>query len=237
MALAKADASDFVPEPIKAGHVAGWSADLLKRTQRLCDMLGAARATLNEADRALADRLLERSETLPALVSTLLPSDLDGLNLRQHGDFRLGQILIVKDDICIIDFDGNTNFSLAERRRKWPAARDVAGLVYSIDLAVSAALSRALRGAADEQGRLGRSLRDWRERATATFLTAYREALTDQRLWPKDPHSADSLLKFFLLDKAFHEVEYELSHRPEGLNASLAGLLRILSNGESEAHA
>ena len=59
-------------------------------------------------------------------------------------------------------------------------------------------------------------------------------AMTDRRLWPKDRHSTDGLLRFFLLDKLFDEVEYELSHRPEGLNVPLTGLLRILSNAESE---
>ena len=53
-------------------------------------------------------------------------------------------------------------------------------------------------------------------------------------LRPNDPHPADGLLRFFMLDKAFDEVEYELSHRPEALNAPLTGLLRILCNAESE---
>jgi maltose alpha-D-glucosyltransferase/alpha-amylase len=166
-----------------------------------------------------------------------LPSDIGGLNIRHHGDFRLGQTLIVKDDIFIIDFDGDPRRPLAEKRRKLPAARDVAGLVRSIELAATAALNRALAVAADEQGRIATALGEWRERATATFLTAYREAMTDRRLWPEDPRLAEGLLRFFRLDHVFDEVEHELSHRPEGLNASLTALLRILSNIKSEAHA
>jgi maltose alpha-D-glucosyltransferase/alpha-amylase len=162
---------------------------------------------------------------------------MGGLNIRHHGDFRLGQTLIVKDDIFIIDFDGDPREPLADKRRKLPAARDVAGLIHSIDLSVNAVLSRALTGAPDEQGRLTAALDEWRERATATFLSAYRDAMADRRLWPEDRQSAEGLLRFFLLDQAFDEVEYELSHRPEGLHAPLTGLLRILSSTESEAHA
>ena len=41
--------------------------------------------------------------------------------------------------------------------------------------------------------------------------------MTDQRLWPADPDAAEQLLNFFLLEKAFYEIEYELSHRPDWL--------------------
>ena len=63
-------------------------------------------------------------------------------------------MLIVKDDIFIIDFEGEPRRSLAERRRKAPAARDVAGLIRSIDYSATAALERALKVAPDEHGKL-----------------------------------------------------------------------------------
>jgi maltose alpha-D-glucosyltransferase/alpha-amylase len=40
------------------------------------------------------------------------------------------------------------------------------------------------------------------------------------------------LLDFFLLEKAFYEIGYELSHRPEWLRVPLAGILRILAAKE-----
>jgi len=43
------------------------------------------------------------------------------------------------------------------------------------------------------------------------------------------------MLNFFLLEKAFYEIEYELSHRPEWLRVALTGLLRILSPQPFEA--
>jgi len=118
-----------------------------------------------------------------------------------------------------------------------PHQAELAGLIRSIDLSVNAALSRALTGASEEQDRLTAALQEWRERANATFLSAYREAMTDRRLWPEDRKTWEGLLRYFLLDQAFEDVEYELSHRPEGLHAPLTGLLRILSSTKSEAHA
>ena len=43
---------------------------------------------------------------------------------------------------------------------------------------------------------------------------------------------ADRLLDFFLLEKAFYEIEYELAHRPDWLRVPLTGTLRILSRSE-----
>jgi maltose alpha-D-glucosyltransferase/alpha-amylase len=144
-------------------------------------------------------------------------------------------MLIVKDDIFIIDFEGEPRRPLNERRRKAPAARDVAGLIRSIDYSATAALERALRGAPDEQGRLGAALAEWRDRSASAFLAAYREVMANQRLWPAGPKAAEQMLNFFLLEKAFYEIEYELAHRPEWLRVPLMGMLRILSQQPNEA--
>jgi maltose alpha-D-glucosyltransferase/alpha-amylase len=165
----------------------------------------------------------------------LLPADLDGMNIRHHGDFRLGQILIVRDDIMIIDFEGDPRQPLAERRGKAPAARDVAGLLRSIDYSVAVALERALKGAADEQGRLAAALSDWRAKTAAAFVAGYNEIMVGQRLWPADAHAARELLNFFVLEKAFSEVEHELSRRSEWLRVPLSAILRILSEPANEA--
>jgi maltose alpha-D-glucosyltransferase/alpha-amylase len=143
-------------------------------------------------------------------------------------------MLIVKDDIFIIDFEGEPRRSIIERRRKAPAARDVAGLVRSIDYSVTAALDRALKVAPDDQGKLALALADWRDRATATFLAAYREIMAGQPLWPADPEAAERMLNFFLLEKAFYEIEYELAHRPDWLRVPLTGMLRILAQQPHE---
>ena len=155
------------------------------------------------------------------------------MKIRHHGDFHLGQMLTVRDDVFIIDFEGEPRRSVADRRQKAPAARDVAGLIRSIDYSVTAALDRALKSTPDEKGNVSRALDGWREHSVAAFLDAYRRSLnSDPRLWPQSPQEADRLLDFFLLEKAFYEIEYELAHRPDWLRVPLAGTWRILSRWE-----
>ena len=43
------------------------------------------------------------------------------------------------------------------------------------------------------------------------------------------------LLDFFLAEKAYYEIDYELSHRPDWLRVPLAGILRILGEQEKVA--
>jgi maltose alpha-D-glucosyltransferase/alpha-amylase len=165
----------------------------------------------------------------------LLPDTVEAVKIRHHGDFHLGQMLIVKDDVVIIDFEGEPRRSIKERRRKAPAARDVAGLIRSIDYSATAALDRALQSAPDEHGKVARALDNWRERSVATVVAAYRESLVDPRLWPRDPRDADRLLDFFVLEKALYEIEYELAHRPDWLHVPVLGTWRVLSRTEALA--
>ncbi len=227
--------ADFVPEPIRREDVQRWIGDTLARAERVFDTLRQRRDTLKEADRPLVDQLLAQQSGLPNRLKALLPQKIDGLSIRHHGDFHLGQLLVVKDDIFIVDFDGEPRRPIAERRRKAPAARDVASLIRSIDYSTTAALERALKVAHDEHGRLASALSEWRDRAIDAFLAAYREAMVNRRLWPEDTGAAEAMLTFFLLEKACYEIEYELSWRPDWLRLAMTGMLRILSQHSLEA--
>jgi maltose alpha-D-glucosyltransferase/alpha-amylase len=234
-AAASDELPDFAPEPTGPADVQRWVEDAMTRAERVFDALTQRRDTIREADRPLVDHVLAQRATLQDRLEALVPPDIDGQNIRHHGDLHLGQILIVKDDIFIIDFEGEPRRPLAERRRKAPAARDVAGLIRSIDYSATAALDRALKVTPDEQGKLGAALMEWRDRSVATFLAAYRETKTNQGLWPADPQAAERLLNFFLLEKVLYEIEYELAHRPEWLRVPLSGMLRILTQHTNEA--
>jgi maltose alpha-D-glucosyltransferase/alpha-amylase len=199
------------------------------------DHLARRRSDLADTDRQLAEKVLSTRESLASLLHELLPDTLDAVKIRHHGDFHLGQMLIVKDDVFIIDFEGEPRRSIEDRRQKAPAARDVAGLIRSIDYSATGALERALRSAPDDEDKIARALEGWRASAVAAFLAGYRRSLTNLRLWPRSTQAADRLLDFFLLEKAFYEIEYELAHRPDWLRVPLAGTWRILSRSEVAA--
>jgi maltose alpha-D-glucosyltransferase/alpha-amylase len=226
------DLADFAPEPIAPGDVRNWSEGILQRANRVLEELSRRRGDFTESDGDLIESLLSHRDRLPTRLRELLPEKLDALKIRHHGDFHLGQMLVVKDDVFIIDFEGEPRRNIEDRRRKAPAARDVAGLIRSIDYSATAALERALKSAPDEQGKIARALDGWRERSADAFLSAYRQSLHATGLWPSSQQEASRLLDFFLLEKAFYEIEYELAHRPDWLRVPLAGTLQILAHSE-----
>jgi maltose alpha-D-glucosyltransferase / alpha-amylase len=225
----RGDIVGFAPEPITPQDVRIWTEELLRRAKSVLDELARRRLDFPERDRESIDALVSERETIRDRIHTLLPETIDAAKIRHHGDFHLGQMLVVKDDVFIIDFEGEPRRPLEHRRRKAPAARDVAGLLRSIDYSAGAALDRALKIAPDTGGRIAHALDQWRHRSVEAALAAYREYVVDPRLWPRDQVLASQMLDFFLMEKAFYEIEYELAHRPDWVRVPLVGLRRTLS--------
>ncbi len=233
LALAsRADVENFAPESVTAGDVDEWITALTERAKQVFDRLD--HFPKDTAAVPLVEQLLSMRGAMASLLAGLIPKQAQFYNVRHHGDFHLGQMLIVRDDIFIIDFEGEPRRTLDERRAKAPAARDVAGLIRSIDYSTSAALARALKVGTDDDGRIAAALASWRRKATGTFTDSYRENMTDNRLWPSDRTQADRILRFFLLEKAFYEIDYELAHRPDWLPVALSGAIRVLQ--QEKAH-
>jgi maltose alpha-D-glucosyltransferase/alpha-amylase len=229
LALAsRPDIEAFAPEPITADDAAHWTARLVASANRIFDQLGQRRAELKEDGRALADALLAQRAAVIERLTSLLPQAIAGQKIRHHGDLHLGQILIVKDGISILDFEGEPGRDNEERRRKAPAARDLAGFLRSLDYAALAALDRTVKASPEEHAKLARALEIWREEATSAFLQSYREAAGGNALWPTEPELSERLLQFFVIEKAIYEIGYELANRPAWLHVPLAGALRLL---------
>jgi maltose alpha-D-glucosyltransferase/alpha-amylase len=221
--------SDFTPAPVPAADMQQRADEIVASADAALDILRARRDGLKDADKPLVEQLVARRAVLPQLLETFAQRNDDLMGLRQHGDFHLEQVLIVKDDVCITDFGGEPRRPLPQRRRKAPPARDIACLIHSIECAATSALERVRKVTPDEQGKVAAALTEWRDRSVEAFLAAYREAMTDPLLWPDDPWTAQRLIDFFLLEKAFHELEYEAAHTPDRLRFPLATILRMVA--------
>ncbi|MBX6425486.1 MAG: maltose alpha-D-glucosyltransferase [Variibacter sp.] len=222
-----APGSAFAPEPITAADLQAWTEELVQDAVRTFDALQRSQAQIPESIRPLVSELVGRRDAVLARIRGLLPPELDGQKIRYHGDLHLGQLLIVKDDVFIIDFEGEPQRGIEERRRKAPAARDVAGLVRSIDYAGTAGLDRMVLATPEERVRLAHAIEEWRAQCVEALLLAHLE-FAETGLWPSDPEARRRLTDFFVLQKAVYEIGYELANRPTWLNVPMRGLWRLL---------
>ena len=223
------DMDAFTPEPISQEDSARWGDAMMSRAIRVAEMLQENTDRLAEPAKGLAQRLRNHQQAICSYIEGLKGSNFTGSKIRVHGDFHLGQVLIAKDDAYILDFEGEPRQSLEQRRVKAPPARDVAGFLRSIDYATSAAIDRAPNITAEERASLGHRIRSWGARLSGAFWESYRETLAGMDIWPADEAKAQELLNLFQLEKAFYEIEYEVTNRPAWAHIPLEATLRILA--------
>jgi maltose alpha-D-glucosyltransferase/alpha-amylase len=197
---------------------------LRRCARRMPDSLGAEKKMLLQCERGV----LALFEDFPAA--------LDGTKrIRIHGDYHLGQVLIDEDDWFIIDFEGEPARTVAARRRKRSALRDVAGMLRSFDYAAATA-TRALSARAGlDVENLAVAAREWRQTSEAAFLDAYLETAAGVPGVPQDREQARHLIRLFMLEKAFYELSYEAANRPAWIGIPLAGALQLLKAEEVTA--
>jgi maltose alpha-D-glucosyltransferase/alpha-amylase len=222
------DIPEFAPEPISAEDVIQWTGMLATQANARLDILSTRLSIIPEAAMPRARQLLDNRAAILAHIESGRDMAFDGVKIRHHGDFHLGQVLIAKDDAYILDFEGEPRRSLEERRAKAPPARDVAGLIRSIDYAISVATDHAPDLNTQDREVLTPLMQAWGQRLTAEYWDSYRATPADVPLWPAKEDQAHQLLDLFLLEKALYEIEYELTSRPAWSHIPLEATLRIL---------
>ena len=208
---------DFAPE----AHRLGEATAELHRT--LADAFGTFKLPPG-AHRDLAEQMLSRLDAALADVPELAPhagllasafGELAAISeplavQRIHGDYHLGQVLRTENGWVALDFEGEPLVPLEQRTSRYPALRDVAGMLRSFDYAARHQLlghpdARQLAGPADT----------WVEQCQQAFCAGYARA------GGLDPQANSVLLRSLMLEKAVYEVTYEARHRPSWLTIPL----------------
>ncbi|MEO7072891.1 MAG: alpha-amylase, partial [Rhodanobacter sp.] len=228
------DNPDFAPQHADAEQIVAWSA---ATAEQLEHTLAALPEAAEGAGLASARSALQNLRaTLPQRTQALMVDGAGILLTRIHGDFHLGQVLVVQGDAWLIDFEGEPSRALSERRHKSSPLRDVAGLLRSLDYAAAVALHGEDGAAPRDDARFADYLEAFRERATRVFLGAYRDVLdASPQRWVSEAAFAP-VLAWFMLDKAAYEIQYEAANRPAWIDVPLHGLLRLaedMSGGRS----
>jgi maltose alpha-D-glucosyltransferase/alpha-amylase len=221
---------DFAPEPITPQDTASWRAACHARAQHVLTLvrrLGSSHPAFGHETLA---RFADNAARLPEAIDALFPEEaaLGAMKTRFHGDYHLGQVLVVQNDFSIIDFEGEPLRPLAERRAKSSPLRDVAGMLRSFDYLTEASLRQMAQLPASHGPTARSAAMRRRDEAIDAFLGGYLETMAGCPSLPADPDAARRLIRFFALDKALYEIEYELAQRPDWVTIPVAGVLDLI---------
>ena len=212
--------ADFDPQPISGDDLTAWR-------RRALDQAEAALRVVDTGTAAAA-ALIGHASLLREAIGEALPDRLTAAKGRIHGDYHLGQVLVVGNDVAIIDFEGEPARPPAERRARDCPLRDVAGMLRSFDYAMAALLARAEAARPGARHSLAPLAGEWLELAGRQFLGSYILATEGLVTLPGEVDAFRRLLRLFLLEKACYEICYEAAHRPAWRDVPVQGALALL---------
>ncbi|MFH4969294.1 trehalose synthase [Gaetbulibacter sp. M240] len=178
----------------------------------------------------LAKEFLNKKNTIRERFVDFDWTKLKGERLRIHGDYHLGQILVKDNDFFILDFEGEPESTIRDRKVKQPPLKDVAGLFRSFHYAIYATIFNnqdSYPYPLDELFDAGEILYSY---ITGLFLGTYVTETQNANLNIGYNQERLFLLKYCLLEKAVYELGYELNSRPKWAIIPLKGISNILNH-------
>lgn len=177
----------------------------------------------------LANEFLEKKNIIRKHFVNFDWTKLKGERIRVHGDYHLGQILVQNDDFFILDFEGEPESTIRDRKVKQPPLKDVAGLFRSFHYAIYATIfnnSDSYPHAQEELFNAGELLYKY---FIGVFMGVYVEAIKQANLNIGYRQERIFILEYAMLEKAVYELGYELNSRPRWAVIPLKGISNIIN--------
>lgn len=176
----------------------------------------------------MANYLLDHKKEVKKRFLDFDESKLKSERIRVHGDYHLGQVLVQDRDFYIIDFEGEPESTIRDRKVKQPPLKDIAGMFRSFNYALYATIF-------NNQDKYKHSLKDLFHTAeviysnmVGVFLNTYIHKVQNNNLNIGYINEIEFLLEYCLLEKAIYELGYELNARPRWSIIPLKGIINIL---------
>ena len=178
----------------------------------------------------LANEFLEKKNEIRKRFVNFDWTKLKGERLRVHGDYHLGQILVQDDDFYILDFEGEPESTIRDRKVKQPPLKDVAGLFRSFHYAIYATIFNNLNSYSHSQEQLFEAGEILYRYLKNVFLGTYVVEIQNANINIGYNQERIFLLKYAMLEKAVYELGYELNSRPRWAVIPLKGISNIINH-------
>lgn len=183
----------------------------------------------------LAQQLLSNKKEVKKRFLDFDENRLKGERIRVHGDYHLGQVLVNERDFYVIDFEGEPESTIRDRKVKQPPLKDVAGMFRSFNYSIYASIFNYQdehKRNIQEHFELAELLYD---QMVGVFLYTYIDYVQSHNLNIGYRKEIEFLLHYCLLEKAIYELGYELNSRPRWAIIPLKGIASILNPEHHES--
>ena len=178
----------------------------------------------------LANEFLEKKNLIRKRFVDFDWTKLKGERIRVHGDYHLGQVLVKDEDFYILDFEGEPESTIRDRKVKQPPLKDIAGLFRSFHYAIYATIFNNAEAYKQDQEHLFEAGEVLYQYLKSVFLGTYITKVQEANLNIGYSQERIFLLKYAMLEKAVYELGYELNSRPKWAVIPLKGISNIINN-------
>jgi len=222
---------DFAPENFTSFYQRSIYQQMRNLAGRTLLLLKKRLSQLPPATQKLGQNLLNSEDLLMERFKSILNLRITADRIRCHGDFHFGKVLYTGKDFVIINFGGERNRPLSERRMKRSPLRDVAGMLQSFNYAVTLGLRNEVESGMIRPENLSEMQQwgnVWDRWVGLTFVKSYLATAADANFLPKSIPEIQVLLDAYILEKTVSELVYELNYRLDWVEIPLERLLKLL---------
>ncbi len=177
----------------------------------------------------MAQEFLSRKQEIRRRFIDFNWTKLKSERIRIHGDYHLGQVLVKEEDFYVLDFEGEPESTIRDRKVKQPPIKDVAGMLRSFHYAIySVILNHPDSYGIDKELAMAYGERLYKY-ISGVFLSDYVNYVQQNNLNIGYIKEVEFLLKYTMLEKAVYELGYELNSRPRWAIIPLRGIISIIN--------
>ncbi|MBC7494019.1 MAG: trehalose synthase, partial [Flavobacterium sp.] len=218
----------FTPTTYNGDYTVWLKNRLLYQFQNRLNIIENSLHKLDGMALELAHQFLENKKLIRKHFVEFDWTKMKSERIRIHGDYHLGQVLVNGDDFYLLDFEGEPESTIRDRKVKQPPLKDVAGMFRSFHYAIYATIFNNKEKYPYEQEELFKAGEMLFKYFVGTFLETYIEKAQNENLNIGYSHEIEFLLKYCILEKAVYELGYELNSRPRWAVIPLRGIQAIL---------
>ena len=222
------DNINFTPEAVDNKFIDKYEKQLNVLLNKTKHQIEQNLDRLPEPAHTKAENILAKwDETTSALTKdkfeVLKSAEDKGTINRVHGDFHLGQVMVTpENDLRFIDFAGEPDLPMKERKNKHIYVRDIAGMYRSIKGYLGAVAVENFAAKAQNEV-IAKERKTWAQQAIKPLIERASQAFLGDR------SVQEPWLNLEILRKNLYEVNYEVGNRPDMAYVPIEGLNELFA--------